>query len=65
MAKEKDNLKGMDLNELKNKLVSLQEGLRVLHFKIEGSKSKNVKEISSFKKKIAKVLTEISLKKNK
>lgn len=67
MAKEKENLKGIDKNELKNRLASLQEDLRMLHFNVQGSKSKNVKEGASIKKQIAKVLTEINKdnKKNK
>lgn len=65
MAKEKENLKGLDKNELQNKLTSLRESLRLLHFKVEGSKSKNVKEANNLKKQIAKVLTEINDKKSK
>ena len=60
MAKQKENLKDMGKDELKAKLVSLEESLRVLHFKVEGSKSKNVKEASNLKKNIARVLTEIN-----
>jgi len=63
MAKEKENLKGMKKDELKAKLVSLQESLRVLKFKTEGSKTKNVKEAGNLKKQIARVLTELSIKK--
>jgi ribosomal protein L29 len=63
MAKEKENFKGLDLEELKGKLSHLQESLRVLHFKVEGSKSKNVKEALSIKKQIARILTEINKKK--
>ena len=63
MAKSKENLKGLGVEELKGKLSTLQETLRVLHFKVEGSKSKNVKEASNIKKQIAKVLTEINSKK--
>ena len=64
MAKEKENLKDMKIEELKTKLSHLQETLRVLHFKMEGSKSKNVKEGAVLKKNIARLLTEIN-KKNK
>lgn len=63
MAKKKDNLKGMKKEELKKKLNDLQEDLRVLRFKAEGSKSKNVKEASALRKTIARVLTEINSKK--
>jgi ribosomal protein L29 len=36
--------------------------MRVIRFKAEGSKSKNVKELANLKKQIAKVLTEINTK---
>ena len=60
MAKKIENLKGMKMEELKNKLAELQENIRVIRFKAGGSKSKNVKEVSAFKKQIARVLTEIN-----
>jgi len=64
MAKSKkelnENIKGMKKDELQIKLASLQEELRALKFKTEGSKSKNVKEYGSLKKQIARVLTEIN-----
>ena len=65
MAKKdsKENLKGMKKDELKKKLADLQESIRVLKFKAEGSKSKNVKEYASIKKQVARVLTEINKKK--
>ncbi len=66
MAKTKkelnENLKEMNKNELNGKLLLLQENLRVLKFKNEGSKSKNVKESVSLRKQIARVLTEINKK---
>jgi len=62
MAKTKENFKEMKKDELQKKLTLLQENLRVLHFKTEGSKSKNVKESAHFKKQIARVLTEINNK---
>ncbi len=64
MAKKKDkeNLKEMKESELKKQLALLRESLRVLHFKAEGSKSKNVKEASALKKQIAQVMTEINRK---
>jgi ribosomal protein L29 len=37
----------------------MRENIRVVKFKAEGSKSKNVKEISALKKNIARVLTEL------
>ena len=64
MAKTKkeasENLKGMKADELKKRLVDLQESIRVLRFKAEGSRSKNVKEFATIKKQIARVLTEIN-----
>ena len=62
MAKKTDNFKGMEKDELKGKLVILQESLRVLKFKTEGSKSKNVKEALALRKQIARALTEINKK---
>lgn len=67
MAKTKkelsENLKEMNISELKEKVISLQENLRVLKFKTEGSKSKNVKEAGALRKQIAQALTEINKKK--
>ncbi len=64
MAKTKkelnENLKEMSKDDLKTKLASLQENLRILKFKSEGSKSKNVKEHGSLRKQVARVLTEIN-----
>ena len=64
MAKKTDeNLKEMNVVELEGKLLSLQESLRVLKFKTEGSsKVKNVKEMGNLRKQIARVLTEINKK---
>lgn len=58
--KEKENLKGTTREELEKKLALVREDLRALHFKTEGSKSKNVKEESNIKKQIARILTEIN-----
>jgi len=63
MAKKIENLKEMNPVELKSKLVELQEKIRVIKFKAEGSKSKNVKEAAALKKQIARILTEINKKK--
>jgi len=63
MAKKIKNFKEMKEGELKKELTTLQENLRVLHFKTEGSKSKNVKESLALRKQIARVLTEINRKK--
>ena len=58
--KLKENLKGMEGEELKKELSNLRENLRAIHFKAEGSRSKNVKESASLKKQIARALTEIN-----
>ena len=61
MTKEtKINLRGMKQDELKSSLVSLEENIRVLRFKAEGSKSKNVKEGAHLKKQIAQILTKLN-----
>ncbi|MEI7709216.1 MAG: 50S ribosomal protein L29 [bacterium] len=62
MPKKKDNLKGMKKEELMKKLAILQENARVIRFKAEGSKSKNVKEQAALRKDIARVLTAINQK---
>ena len=64
MAKTKkntrENLKGMGKDELKKNLALLQENARIIRFKAEGSKSKNVKELATLRKDIARILTEIN-----
>lgn len=63
MAKKisvKENLKGIKVDELKKRLILLRENLRVLRFKAEGSKAKNVKEGQALRKQIARTLTEIN-----
>ena len=60
--KDKQKFKGMKQDELHKELESLRESLRLKRFKAEGSKSKNVKEVSTLKKQIARVLTEINNK---
>jgi len=60
MAKKIENLKGMKRDELKAELLSLQERIRIIRFKAGGSKSKNVKEVGTLKKQIARILTEIN-----
>ena len=62
MAKAKENFKGMKTDELKKKLHDLEVEMRVLRFKAEGSKSKNVKEYSTLRKQIARLLTEVNKK---
>lgn len=63
MPKKKENFRGMKKDELEKKLASLGEKVRVIRFKAEGSKSKNVKELATLRKDIARVLTEINNKK--
>jgi len=58
----KENFKEMGKSELEKKLVLFREEIRVLRFKAEGSKSKNVKELGNLKKKVARILTEINKK---
>ena len=53
----------MKKDELKKKLVGLEEEVRILRFKAQGSKSKNVKEAMMLRKQIARVLTEMNHKK--
>lgn len=60
MAKtKKENFKDMKKDELAKQLAILRENARVIRFKAEGSKSKNVKELSTIRKNIARILTEI------
>lgn len=65
MAKKNENLKGMKGGELEKKLVLLRENVRVIRFKAEGAKSKNVKELSTLRKGIARILTEINSNKKR
>lgn len=60
MASKKNNLKDISKSELKKKLATFEENLRAIRFKAEGSKSKNVKEIKSLRKQIARILTELN-----
>jgi len=60
MAKAKENLKGIQKDELTKRVVHLQEQIRAINFKAEGSKPKNVKETMALKKQIARILTEIN-----
>ena len=65
MAKKnvKVSYKEMNKEDLEKELTVLRENLRVIHFKAEGSRSKNVKEATTFKKQIARILTELNSKK--
>jgi ribosomal protein L29 len=60
MKKNKENFKEMDKSELQKRLILLREEIRVVKFKAEGSKSKNVKENKFRKKQIAQILTELN-----
>ena len=55
-----ENLKELSKEELKKKLVLLMEDVRIINFKAEGSKSKNVKEKRALKKQIARISTELN-----
>ncbi len=63
MANKKENFKNMKEGELKKELAILQKNARVIRFKAEGSKSKNVKELSTLRKQIARIMTELNRKK--
>ena len=60
MATTLQDIKKMSEHELAKKLAELREEIRSIHFKAEGSKSKNVKEQKAFRKEIAQILTEIN-----
>ena len=62
MKNKKDNFKGIKEDEHKKQLAILQENARVIRFKAEGAKSKNVKESATLRKQIARILTEINAK---
>lgn len=66
MAKVKKNTKEdskkITREELHKRLVLLREEVRVIRFKAEGARSKNVKELKNLKKQIARVLTELNKK---
>ena len=64
MAKKnaKISYKEMSKVDLEKELLVLRENLRVIHFKAEGSRSKNVKEAATLKKQIARILTELNQK---
>ena len=60
MKNKKENFKEMGKDELVKKLALLREEVRVIRFKTEGSKSKNVKDQANLKKQIARMMTEIN-----
>ncbi|MCX6752621.1 MAG: 50S ribosomal protein L29 [Candidatus Nomurabacteria bacterium] len=65
MKNKKENFKDMKKDELLKKLAILRENARVIKFKAEGSKSKNVKELSALRKDVARILTEVNKSNNK
>lgn len=60
MKKKMENLKGMKMEELEKKISELQENIRVIRFKGEGAKSKNVKEAGTLRKQVARMLTHMN-----
>ncbi len=62
MKNKRENLKNMGTGELKKHLAQLEENVRVIKFKAQGARSKNVKELVNLKKQVARVLTEINSK---
>jgi ribosomal protein L29 len=62
MKNNKENFKEMKKEELEKKLVLLREEIRLIKFRAEGSKSKNVKENRALRKQVAQILTEINNK---
>lgn len=55
----------MNIAELEKKLSILREQSRVMKFKVEGAKSKNVKEALTLRKDIARVLTAMNQNKSR
>jgi ribosomal protein L29 len=60
MTKKTNNFKEMKKDEQVKKLAELREDIRVIRFKAEGAKSKNVKELKTLRKQIAQILTEVN-----
>ena len=63
IKKQKESLRGLNPKELGEKLNDLRQKRRALRFKLEGAKSKNVKESMLLRRHIARVLTEIKNRK--
>ena len=57
MKNKKEKLNEVKGNESEKKLAVLRENVRIIKFKAEGSKSKNVKKLAVLRKEIARVLT--------
>jgi len=62
MKNKKEKLNEVKGNELEKKLAVLRENVRIIKFKAEGSKSKNVKKLAVLRKEIARVLTAMNHK---
>lgn len=62
MAKKKEQFKGMKKEEIQKEVLALREKIRLIRFKAEGSKSKNIKEDWALRKQIARGLTIINQK---
>lgn len=58
-----NDIKGKTIADLNKLLTEKREALRIFRFGSTGSKTKNVKEGSSLKKDIARILTVINDKK--
>jgi len=64
MKNKKNNIKETKTEDLNKKLLEVEEKIRVIKFKAEGAKSKNVKEGKMLKKEVARILTELNARKN-
>lgn len=62
MAKHKEQFKGMKKEEIQKEVLALREKIRLIRFKAEGSKSKNIKEDLALRKQVARALTIINQK---
>lgn len=60
MAKKKEQFKGMKKEEIQKEVLALREKIRLIRFKAEGSKSKNIKEDLALRKQVARALTIIN-----
>ncbi len=62
MAKKKEQFKGMKKEEIQKEVLALREKIRLIRFKAEGAKSKNIKEDLALRKQVARGLTIINQK---
>jgi ribosomal protein L29 len=60
--KSKD-LKNKDITTLEKELFEKRSALSNIHSNVSGSKARNVKEVSTTRKAIARILTEINARK--